>query len=228
MADEHGKAEGFLSRWSRRKREIEEAEAAVEIAPDDQELTADAGAPDLEAEQNRLAAEAVDIDSLGRGDDFSVFLKRGVPELLRKQALRRLWRTDPVFANLDGLNDYDEDFRNPAHNAYASLWRAGRGFLSADEQETQQATGGISREVAIEEPAGGEMEPAEEVSEAEPESLATDEAAAASPDEKEPPQTMPIEADNAAEPAFEPAQSIEQEEVEQPRRRVSLRSRLEG
>lgn len=229
MADETHKTEGFLSRWSRRKRDLEDAEAAEEIAPDDCAPVVESDAPEPEAEENRIAAEAIDIDSLVRGDDFSIFLKRGVPELLRKQALRKLWRTDPVFANLDGLNDYEEDFRNPAHNVYKSLWQAGRGFLSLEEQETQQATGRISREVAADEPAAGEAEPVEEVRAADALTIANDDedATAASTDEEEPVE-IAIESDGTDELAFAPGQSIEPDEAEQPRRRVSIRSRLEG
>ncbi len=230
MVDEAGKNEGFLSRWSRRKREPGEVEPAVEIAPDDAAPVVEADTPDPEAEENRIAAESIDIDSLVQGDDFSLFLKRGVPELLRKQALRKLWRTNPVFANLDGLNDYDEDFRNPAHNAYKSLWQVGRGFLSVEEQETQQATGRMSRDVVVDEPVAGEADPAEEVRDAEAPTIAGDEEdpAAASVDEEESPVEIAIESDEADELAFAPGQSIEPDEAEQPRRRVSIRSRLEG
>lgn len=230
MADDAGKPEGFLSRWSRRKRDLEDADPAVVNAPDECGPVVEADAPDPEAEENRMAAEAVDIDSLVRGDDFSIFLKRGVPELLRKQALRKLWRTDPVFANLDGLNDYDEDFRNPAHNVYKSLWQAGRGFLSLEEQQTQQATGRMSRDVVVDEPVAGETDPAEEVRDAEAPTIAGDEEdpAAASVGEAELPVEIAIESDEADELAYEPAQSIEPDDAEQPRRRVSIRSRLEG
>ncbi|MEN3794211.1 DUF3306 domain-containing protein [Fulvimarina sp. MAC3] len=149
-----GETEGsFLSRWSRRKRAVVEEEAASEIAPaedhaDDPEALAEAEArfareaEELaEMELNRQAAEAIDIETLQKGDDFSAFFKKGVPQLLKRQAMRKLWTTNPVFANLDGLNDYDEDFRNPAHNVYKSLWQAGRGFLSEAEQTAQQLTG---------------------------------------------------------------------------------------
>ena len=44
------------------------------------------------------------------GDNFKVFLKKNVPEHLKKKALRKLWLTNPIFANLDGMNEYDEDF----------------------------------------------------------------------------------------------------------------------
>ncbi|MFQ5765526.1 MAG: DUF3306 domain-containing protein, partial [Rhodospirillales bacterium] len=47
---------------------------------------------------------------LDKDSDFTPFMAENVPEFLRRQALRVLWRSDPVLANLDGLNDYDEDF----------------------------------------------------------------------------------------------------------------------
>ena len=34
-------------------------------------------------------------------------MREGVPEFLKKQALRKLWLSSPILANLDGLNDYD-------------------------------------------------------------------------------------------------------------------------
>jgi hypothetical protein len=37
-------------------------------------------------------------------------MKQAVPEELRRLALRKLWRSDPVLANVDGLNDYDLDY----------------------------------------------------------------------------------------------------------------------
>ncbi|PTW60838.1 uncharacterized protein DUF3306 [Breoghania corrubedonensis] len=50
------------------------------------------------------------IDSLTARSDFTVFLQRNVPAHLHKLAMRKLWRSDPVLANLDGLNDYDTDY----------------------------------------------------------------------------------------------------------------------
>ncbi len=64
-----------------------------------------------------------DIDSLGPDSDYRPFLQRNVAPALRRIALRRLWQSDPVLANLDGLNDYDEDF--------ASLHRAGAEAVAA-------------------------------------------------------------------------------------------------
>jgi len=111
-----------LSRWSRLKTEkrtqtVERAPAEIEEStggalpaaathaeadePDDAEVDLDAL-----AEQHDLPA----VDTLTEDSDFTRFMADGVPELLRKAALRKLWRSSPVFAVLDGLNDYDEDF----------------------------------------------------------------------------------------------------------------------
>lgn len=56
----------------------------------------------------------IDIAALQPDYDFSRFLKDDVPEFLTRKALRHMWASDPVLANLDGLNEYDEDYRDAA------------------------------------------------------------------------------------------------------------------
>ncbi len=75
-----------------------------------------------------------DPETLGKDGDFAAYLRDGVPEVLQRRALRALWRSDPVLANLDGLNDYDEDFRHVGTVAQAvqTAWRAGRGYAVDD------------------------------------------------------------------------------------------------
>jgi len=91
--------EGFLGRWSRRKL-AEPAPPAAEAvpAPEDQ-------APEAEPAPVR-PEDLPDIDSLDEHSDYTVFLKEGVPEVLKRKALRRLWRSNPVFETwgLAGLN----------------------------------------------------------------------------------------------------------------------------
>jgi len=67
---------------------------------------------EVDVDLDALAAEhdLPAVDTLTEDSDFTRFMADGVPELLRKAALRKLWRSSPVFAVLDGLNDYDEDF----------------------------------------------------------------------------------------------------------------------
>ena len=59
-----------------------------------------------------IAAEDLpDIESLDKDSDYTPFMQEGVPDELKNLALRALWRSDPVLANLDGLNDYEENFK---------------------------------------------------------------------------------------------------------------------
>lgn len=133
--------------WSRRKAEVAreaerederraeaeaaEARAALGERPD-AEILAELGLPDP--------------DLMQRGDDFAAFMNQAVPERLRRRALRRLWRSDPVLANLDGLNNYDTDFRHSDIPGIAvkTTYEVGKGFartvLGAGDEATAEAT----------------------------------------------------------------------------------------
>lgn len=119
--------ESLLLRWSRRKQEArqqKEAEKAVgsEVSPEVPSVTGQPPEPVQqmsdsavisESETDESAADTVDIanlpdvESLTYESDFTAFLREGVPDQLKQAALRKLWTSDPVLANLDGLNDYD-------------------------------------------------------------------------------------------------------------------------
>lgn len=97
--------------WSRRKAGVvQEAEREEHLS------TEAANARDLAALEERSDEEILaelalpDPATMKRGDNFAGFMHHTVPERLRKVALRQLWRSDPVLANLDGLNNYDTDF----------------------------------------------------------------------------------------------------------------------
>lgn len=95
--------EPLISRWSRRKQQQREQTEAAEAA---------AGEPPAEAEgaaAGETPPELPDIDNLDKDSDFTAFMQEGVPEDLRSRALRKLWLSDPMFAEIDGLDDYDED-----------------------------------------------------------------------------------------------------------------------
>ncbi|MGI9406973.1 MAG: DUF3306 domain-containing protein, partial [Hyphomicrobiaceae bacterium] len=85
--------------------------------------------------------ESVDIDALGYDADFTRFMQPGVPEAIRQRALRRLWRTNPILANVDGLNDYDEDFSDAALavDVIKSGYKVGQGYLSDDDVAERDA-----------------------------------------------------------------------------------------
>ena len=86
--------------------------------------------------------ELPDIASLDKDSDFSAFLRQGVPEELRRRALRVLWRSDPVLANLDGLNDYDEDFTivHTVADAVRTAYKVGKGYLEDEDEDEKEAT----------------------------------------------------------------------------------------
>ena len=66
---------------------------------------------------------------MGAGDDFAAFMSRAVPHALRRRALRRLWTTRPVLANLDRLVAYDDDHTGGGvpMGTLATAYRVGRG-----------------------------------------------------------------------------------------------------
>ncbi|MCB2011932.1 MAG: DUF3306 domain-containing protein [Geminicoccaceae bacterium] len=140
--------ESFLFRWSRRKQAVEredERRAAVrEEVPGsrDQDVRS---APVVETVPGAMRTDEEILgdlglenpDLLGPGDDFRGFMQQAVPEHLRRRALRRLWQSNPVLANLDGLNDYDGDFTggSTAPGLLRTVYRVGRGLLPETEGE---------------------------------------------------------------------------------------------
>ncbi len=129
----------FLSRWSQRKR------AAVETAPEDAPtdvVPETDDTPDERTDDEVLEALGLpDPETLGEGDDFSRFMMQEVPARLRNRALRRLWLTNPVLANLDELLDYGEDFTDAATvvENLQTAYRAGRGYLIEEPEDAADA-----------------------------------------------------------------------------------------
>ncbi|MBL6430654.1 MAG: DUF3306 domain-containing protein [Alphaproteobacteria bacterium] len=135
---------GFLSRWSQRKRAVrqerERDEARLAPAPEEQ---ADKAAEAARVrEENQSAAEEVDLETLAFDSDYSVFLKEGVSKQLKNAALRKLWRSNPVLACVDGLNDYDEDFRTVETlvEGLKTSWQVGNGYGWMEERDKAEAT----------------------------------------------------------------------------------------
>lgn len=105
-------SEGFLSRWSRLKREREAGVPAKPAA-----ATASEGTPEVPTAQVQTPPEDVQklveslppVESLTPESDFSVFMQPKVPEALKRQALKKLFR-DPHFSQMDGLDVYIDDY----------------------------------------------------------------------------------------------------------------------
>jgi hypothetical protein len=119
--------ENFLSRWSRRKREVADETETQTPAPSKEStagLPPEAGrAPDETAPAPASAATTHEppfdltslpsIDSITAETDIRAFLAAGVPPALTRAALRRVWVADPAIKNFVGLADYDWDFHTP-------------------------------------------------------------------------------------------------------------------
>ncbi|NNM74812.1 DUF3306 domain-containing protein [Enterovirga aerilata] len=102
--------DGFLARWSRRKlgAEREETPDAPEPRPDEAALATDETLPEEEL------ALLPRIEDLTPESDISGFLRKGVPEVLRKAALRRMWSLDPAIRDYVGdARDYAWDWNVP-------------------------------------------------------------------------------------------------------------------
>lgn len=149
--------ENPLSRWARLKRKSAKGEA-VEEAPVEVARRGAAGpiagtvSPQVDADDNALAATDGDVsvdgddareltaeeaayvetlpplDELTPESDFSGFMDKRVPDFLRRQALRKLWLSDPAFNLIDGMHEYGEDYSMMAQLAAgASAYRPNEG-----------------------------------------------------------------------------------------------------
>ncbi|WP_208349313.1 DUF3306 domain-containing protein [Pseudaestuariivita rosea] len=142
--------------WSRRKAKVQaeaEAQAKARVAEDVAETQA---ALEEKSDDEILAdLKLPDPDTLQSGDDFKAFLQQAVPERIRRRALRRLWTSNPVLANLDQLIDYGEDFTDASCvvENLQTTYQVGKGLLAhvremekvqsdetADEDEIIDAT----------------------------------------------------------------------------------------
>jgi len=123
--------DGFASRWSRLKQAEKEPAVALDVEPE-----ATVGG-EVEAVDERTDEEVLeelglpDPETLKRGDNFSVFMAKAVPTRIRNRALRKLWVSDPVFANLDMLIDYGDDFTDAATviENLQTAYQVGKGFV---------------------------------------------------------------------------------------------------
>ena len=104
----------FLSRWSRRKLDTRRADEAPRPETND-DPTHDAPADETEDGLSPEEIEALPkIEEITSDTDVTVFLRKGVPELLRKAALRRLWSVDPAIRDYVGdARDYAYDWNVP-------------------------------------------------------------------------------------------------------------------
>jgi len=147
--------------WSRRRAGVEAEAQAVEARVAEAEAAKLEERPDDEilAELNLPEPEALDSP-----DAVRAFLKEELPQRLKTRALRRLWRLNPMLANLDGLVDYGEDYTDAATviENMQTVYQVGKGMLTAfleDEEEAAEEEA-PAKEIEEEAPLIAAAEPA--------------------------------------------------------------------
>lgn len=152
--------------WSRRRARVA-AEAQAE-ARDTAQAEQAAQEQALEDKPDAVILEELglpDPDQMQAGDDFSAFLKAAVPDRIRRRALRKLWLSNPVLANVDGLLDYGEDFTDSATviENMQTAYQVGKGMLKHVEEMARQEAirNGDITEAAPEPPAAEDPDEAE-------------------------------------------------------------------
>lgn len=120
--------DGFIGRWSRRKRAQDSAppEDAPAPPPDPVAPPAHPDAPATLSEDELAALPR--IEDLTEGSDISAFLRAGVPRALQNAARRQVWMATPAI----------RDYRDPAVD-YAWDWNTpggvpGDGFAPSPER----------------------------------------------------------------------------------------------
>jgi hypothetical protein len=122
-----------LSSWSRRRAAVAAEEAALKREADDA-VVAEQQAELAEKTDAEILEELglPDPDALVLGDNVKAFMVKTVPQHLRKRALRSLWRSNPVLACVDGLNDYDDDYLtgSTGQGPIKTGYQVGKGMLA--------------------------------------------------------------------------------------------------
>lgn len=142
--------EGFLGRWARRKSEIKRGVAETEAPAAQPEPGADSAAAidaaEIDApektEEEILAEFGLPApEDLKPGDKAAGFMQAGIPEALRRRALRRIWALNPALANLDALVEYGEDYTDAARvvENLQTVYEVGAGYRRLFEDAEEAA-----------------------------------------------------------------------------------------
>jgi len=123
---------GFLSRWSERKLKPESDNTDAALP------SADEGKPTEDEFEGKSDEEILSIlelpepDTLKLGDTVEKFMDGRVPERIRARALRAFWKTNPLLANIDGLDEYCDDYTDAAMviENLQTIYEVGKGYAS--------------------------------------------------------------------------------------------------
>ena len=110
--------DGFLSRWSRRKAQVRDGIAPVELdtpvpviaePPAQPSAVIPAAPPEALVAPEGALPTMDDVSRLTRTSDFSAYLAHGVDENVKRAAMKKLF-SDPRYNVMDGLDVYIDDY----------------------------------------------------------------------------------------------------------------------
>ena len=104
------KTEDFVHRWARRARQ-----ARREKAPEPAEPSATEPTEPVAPEPDREGPVLPPIESLDAASDYTAFLARDVPKVLKLAALRKAWTSHPAITAHRPLVEYDWDCNAPGY-----------------------------------------------------------------------------------------------------------------
>ena len=159
--------------WSQRRAGVEaEAELETRAALAAEAKQRDAALAERSDEEILAELDLPEPEALESAEAVRTFLKSAVPQRLKTRALRRLWRLNPVLANLDGLVEYGEDYTDAATviENIQTAYQVGKGMLArfeelaeADSGTEDVAAGAVSSEEGDTAPSEPDVEPLPEV-----------------------------------------------------------------
>ncbi|RWN63157.1 DUF3306 domain-containing protein [Mesorhizobium sp.] len=117
--------DNVFARWSRLKQAARYSSTAGpqndQLSPDEVAAPADTGEQLAPAIVEPEAAEPAEplprLEDLTAQSDLSAFLRKGVPKMLKRAALRKMWSLDPAIRDHIGPSEYAWDFNSPGSMA---------------------------------------------------------------------------------------------------------------
>ena len=121
---ENKENKNFLTRWSDKKSGVEKEQLNKKSAKKKKQIKNQILESDIEIDKkySKLSDKEIldklklpDPNKIKKEKDLDVFFKKSIPERLKRIAMRRLWRINPVISFADAeINDYADDFTDAA------------------------------------------------------------------------------------------------------------------
>ena len=135
----------FLERWSDKKSSVEKEKLTKKTVKSKSKSKSKIKNQILESDEKidekyaKLSDNEIleklklpDPNKIKKEEDLNVFFKKSIPDRLKKIAMRRLWRINPIISFADSeINDYADDFTDAANvvDDLQTSYIVGQGYL---------------------------------------------------------------------------------------------------